>query len=65
MKGMYVIDGEFVQRTQSAWTHTALNGEPDQAPTIACVIRPICDACEASVLGGPPPAKGQTGTYRV
>ena len=39
--------------------------EPDQAPTIACVIRPTCDGCKPSILGGPPPAKGQTGTYQV
>ena len=39
--------------------------EPDQTPTIACVIRPTCDACKPSITGGPPPANGQTGTYRI
>ena len=39
--------------------------EPDQAPTITCVIRPTCDACKPSITGGPPPANGQTGVYQL
>ena len=39
--------------------------EPDYAPTIACVIRPTCDACKPSIAGGPPPLNGQTGVYQL
>jgi hypothetical protein len=39
--------------------------EPDQAPTITCVIRPTCDACKPSIAAGPPPVSGQIGVYKV
>ena len=39
--------------------------EPDFPATIACVIRPTCDACKPSITGESPPANGQTGTYQI
>ena len=38
---------------------------PEEAPTIMCVIHPICNGCKPDIHGGPPLEGRQVGVYHV